>query len=292
MNPGILFLPVFRASTTAFLLGLVVLAVADYFRITSGLNPSLLMLTMLVMIFFVFSLHANRRRYVERGAALGLLPVGLAMIAKFLGWFGGIVMFAMGSMVEFAAENGVDVDADATLGEALADPDFVQAIEDPQFIEAFSAWAETNEAMNAAAAAAGGMPSFIGFWIVILAFAPWFALMKRRGGTIEHAASTPGRYDPEPAAAPQAEESPADDTSAGADLTEDALAEAEADAADDADAAGGQEAPAEDGADAAETGEADAVPAEAADESVPDETGEAAETGDSGEPDEPDAKKD
>ncbi len=206
MNPGVLFLPVFRASTTAFLLGLLVLAIVDYVRLGSGINPRLSLLSMVALWFFVFSLHANRRRYVERGAELALLPLGLAVLGKGIGWFVGVMGYSIQAMIAFAADNGVDIERDATMGEAFEDPEFLEAVGDPGFMQAFSDFAENDPELNAAAAQAGAFPSFLGFWLILLAFIPWFALMKRRGGQLAPGADTPSLFNPAPLADPPARE--------------------------------------------------------------------------------------
>ncbi|MBO6798152.1 hypothetical protein [Maricaulis sp.] len=239
MNPGVLFLPVYRASTTAFLLGLLVLAVIDFARMSSGVPFLSDGLGMVAVWFFVLSLHINRLRHSERGMGMAFLPVGLAVVAKFIGWIISIFTFAMQGMVVFAAERGVDVDPDGPLEDALTNPDFVQAMEDPQFVQSFTAWAEEDATMQAAAASVGEMSSFLGFWIVLAVFAIWFSQMKRLGGALPTVSEdTPSMLNPEPMAAPSEPEPLAEPVDAEAvEVAEEAPAEPSEDAAPAEDAA-------------------------------------------------------
>lgn len=199
MNPGVLFLPVFRASMTAYLLGLLVLAVADFWRLSAGIPSQFMGLSAAVIWFFVFSLHANRRRYVDRGTALALLPVILAVLAKVVTGLTVMVMGMFEEMRRFAADNGVD---------ASDDEAFLAAMSEPGFMAAFEAHIEANEAAALEIAAAGSTPSFLAFWLVILAFAPWFAQLKRKGGRINMDQTTPSMFNPA-RLAPQPDPAPA-----------------------------------------------------------------------------------
>ena len=242
MNPGLLFLPIYRASTTAFLLGLLLLAVIDFARISSGVPYLSGWVGMLALWFFVFSVHANRLRHCERGSGLAFLPLGIAVIAKFIGWISGVFTFTMGAMVEFAAERGIDVDPDGALEDALTNPDFMRALEDPDFVQSFTIWAEEDETVQAAAATVGSSPSYIGFWVVIALFAIWFSQMKRLGGSLQNVPDDtpsmlnptpmdpPAQEAPEPSAAP--ETPPAEQADEAVDAADEALAPEEAADAD------------------------------------------------------------
>lgn len=206
MNPGVLFLPAFRASTTAYILGLVVLAIFDFWRMKSGITHLSGLPGALLVGFFVFSIHANRRAHAERSRALGLLPV---IVGWVISGIGAIVAFMPGvfsAMRDFAAENGVNVEDDQA---------FAEAVQDPAFTDAFTAHIEANEAIGEAIVSSAQTGLYFGFWLTIVAFGIWFAQMKRRGGALEGMDDTPSLYQPAavaPAAAPEpaaSEETPA-----------------------------------------------------------------------------------
>lgn len=271
MNPGVLFLPVFRASMTAYLLGLALLALLDFWRLHSGIPNQFLGLTAIAVWFFVFSLHANRRRYVGRGSGMAFLPVILAAVAKLI--TGLVVIFAavFDQMRAFAAENGVDVSDDEAFLNALADPGFVAAFEE---------YAEGNEALAIEIAQAAATPSYIAFWLVILAFAPWFAQLKRKGGHIGDYEGTPSMLNPAPLAPaqpepqPQAEPDPEPEPEpqVAVDAEPEAVADAPASQASDAgEAEEAEEARGETVADsAAEPEEASAATSEAEEQAIDD----------------------
>ena len=126
MNPLVLFLPVYRASTTAFLAGLGVLALLDFARIEFGLLGGLSWIGMLAIWFFTLSLHINRRRHAERGVGLAFLPLVLAVIVKGIAAFFAMVASLYPAMLRFAEDNGVDTDDPVALNEALSEPGFQQ----------------------------------------------------------------------------------------------------------------------------------------------------------------------
>ncbi len=257
MNPGVLFLPVFRASMTAYLLGLALLALLDFWRLHSGIPNQFLGLTAIAVWFFVFSLHANRRRYVGRGSGMAFLPVILAAVAKLI--TGLVVIFAavFDQMRAFAAENGVDVSDDEAFLNALADPGFAAAFEE---------YAEGNEALAIEIAQAAATPSYIAFWLVILAFAPWFAQLKRKGGHIGDYEGTPSMLNPAPLAPAQPEPQPQAEPDPEPQAAVEAEPEAVADAPDsqasdagEADSAERPEGAGEEAAQAASEAEGQAV---------------------------------
>lgn len=174
MNPLVLFLPSYRASTTAYLLGLLLLALLDFARVSAGLSFFLNVTAMAAIFFFVFSLHANRRRYVDRGIGLGALPPSIGLIGAVIGALVGMTGGVMSTMTEFAAENGVDT----TDQEA-----FTAAVSEPGFQAAYQTWLEGNEAALSTIAAGLTVPAFMGFWLVVAGFAVWFAQMQRNTGT-------------------------------------------------------------------------------------------------------------
>jgi hypothetical protein len=175
MNPGVMFLPIYRATTTAFILGMVVLAIFDAIRIAGWVPDFANNYLMMVVWLGVFSLFANRRRHAGKGFGLAFLPVIVAVLTKGIGALVGMLPPAMESMYAFAAENGVDTDNTAELSSALNDQGFQQAWQQSltenadglSMFEAASTW-----------------PSFIGFWIVVVLFGFWFAGMKKTGGAL------------------------------------------------------------------------------------------------------------
>ncbi|WP_300553338.1 hypothetical protein [Maricaulis sp.] len=197
MNPGVLFLPTFRASTTAYILGLVVLAIFDFWRMKSGIMHLNGWAGALLVGFFVFSIHANRRAHAERGRALGLLPVVVGWVVSGIGAIVAFMPGVISAMRDFAAENGVDVEDDQA---------FAEAVQDPAFTDAFTAHIEANEAIGEAIVSSAQTGLYFGFWLTIVAFGIWFAQMKRRGGALEGMDDTPSLYQPAavaPAAAPE-----------------------------------------------------------------------------------------
>jgi hypothetical protein len=172
MNPLVLFLPIYRASATALLAGLAVLAVADFVRIQFGLGPVPIWIGMLAVWFFVLSLFINRRRHAGRGVGLAFLPVGLGIVGKGIGAIAGLMPGIYSAMIDFAAENGVDTSDQVALAEAMNEPGFQQE---------FQRALQENPEMLEQLTATTGLASFIGFWLVILAFAVWFSRMSRQG---------------------------------------------------------------------------------------------------------------
>ena len=170
MNPLVLFLPAYKASTTAYLLGIGVLAVLDFLRMSTigGTPPGLV--GMLAIWVFVFSLHANRRRHAGRDIGLAALPVGIAVIGKFIGAIVGAMIRMMFDLIEFAAANGVDTADQAALEEAL---------NDQEFLDAFTRTIEQDPEYLPSLVEASQPASFIGFWLVIAAFAIWFFQMRK-----------------------------------------------------------------------------------------------------------------
>ncbi|WP_417470329.1 hypothetical protein [Maricaulis sp.] len=170
MNPLVLFLPVYRASVTAYLLGLVALALLDAMRLQFGLIVIPSWAALLAIWFFVYSLHANRRRHAGREPALAILPVLVAVLAKGAAAVGGIFPGLVAAMTDFAERNGVDTSDQQAFAYAINQPGFQQA-----FQEDLQARPETLDALMAGMA----WPSWFGFWLVIGLFAIWFARMRR-----------------------------------------------------------------------------------------------------------------
>lgn len=170
MNPLVLFLPVYRASVTAYLLGLVLLALLDAMRMAFGLVVIPSWIALLAIWFFVYSLHANRRRHAGREPALALLPVGIAILVKGIAAIGGVFPGMYAAMTDFAERNGVDTSDPQAFNNALSQPGFQAAFQDDLL-----ARPEALEAMMAGMA----WPSWIGFWSAIALFAIWFSRMRR-----------------------------------------------------------------------------------------------------------------
>ena len=169
MNPLVLFLPVYRASVTAYLLGLVLLAALDAMRMQFGLILIPSGFALIAIWFFVYSLHANRRRHAKREPALAVLPVGAAVLAKGVAAVGGIFPGLVAAMTDFAERNGVDT-ADQQA--------FANAINQPGFQEAFQEDLQARPEMLDALMAGMAWPSWFGFWLVIALFAVWFSRMR------------------------------------------------------------------------------------------------------------------
>ncbi|WP_417493630.1 hypothetical protein [Maricaulis sp.] len=170
MNPLVLFLPVYRASVTAYLLGLVALALLDAMRMQFGLIVIPSWLALPAIWFFVFSLHANRRRHAGQDPVLAVLPVLAAILGKGVGALVGFFPGMFAAMTDFAERNGVDT----TDQQAFAD-----AINQPGFQEAFQAEFQARPEMLDTLVAGMAWPSWLGFWLVIALFAIWFARMRR-----------------------------------------------------------------------------------------------------------------
>jgi len=173
MNPLVLFLPVYRASRTAFVLGLVMLAAIDAVRMSFAGQVSTFLLVLilaLAMGFFVTSLHINRLRYVGRGGGLAALPLLAGWVVSFIAAFGGWMAGYMEAVRQYLAANGNDTSDEIVL-EALQDPAFQQEIQRAM---------QSDPQLGMTVLGAGAWPSYFGFWVVIAAFAIWFATMKPR----------------------------------------------------------------------------------------------------------------
>lgn len=171
MNPLVLFLPVYRASTTAFLAGLALFAIVDVLRIQYGLGPVPVWIGMLAIWFFVLSLFINRRRHAGRAPGLAFLPLGLGLLGKGIGAMIGLMPGVYRAMIGFAEDSGVDTSNQQELADALNDPGFQQE---------FQRALQDNPEMLERLMGATGLASFIGFWSVIVLFALWFARQSRR----------------------------------------------------------------------------------------------------------------
>ena len=181
MNPLVLIWPAYRASTSAFILGLVVLALVDAARIFVGTGVPVLGFALFwAMMFFVLSLHINRLRYVERSAGMAFLPVGLAFVGKGIAGFIGFMGAIMEAMYAYAEEQGVNVDDANELQQAMSDPGFQQS---------FQTALESDPDRVIEMISASAMPSFVVFWLIIAIFAIWFAQMRPNGGRIDESAA-------------------------------------------------------------------------------------------------------
>jgi hypothetical protein len=180
MNLGLLFFPVYRASTTAFLLGLALFAMIDWARLSFGIPGLPGWLPVLAIWFFVFSLFANRRRHAQRAVSMSIFPVITAILFKGMGAvLGGFPAFGVFA-TEFFEASGVDPTDQVQVQEISNDPAFQRALMEALFGDG-GAWGDI--------AAASAWPSFIGFWSVVLLFAIVFAGMKKTGGSIGRSAS-------------------------------------------------------------------------------------------------------
>jgi len=174
MNPLALLLPNHRASVSAFVLGIIILAALDAIRLAVGTAPVPGIIPLAAIWFFSFSLFANRRRHAGRDTGLAILPVILAILAKGIGAGLGFGMQIFDAMIGFAADQGVDTTDQIALNEALTDPGFQPA---------FQAWLENDQERVMSMLNAGAWPSYIGFWLVLGVFAFWFATLQRNGST-------------------------------------------------------------------------------------------------------------
>ena len=172
MNPFALALPNHRASVSAFVLGLLVLAALDALRLSFGTAPIPGIIPLAAIWFVSYSLFANRRRHARRQTGLAILPVILAILAKGVGAMVGIGMQVFDAMLTFAEAQGVDTSDQAALNEAMMDPGFQPA---------FQAWLESDEARLLEMLTAGAWPYFIAFWGVVGVFGFWFATLQRNG---------------------------------------------------------------------------------------------------------------
>jgi len=178
MNFGVMFLPIYRASTTAFLLGLGVFAALDAMRLSVEIPLFSGWIGMLAIWFFVYSLHANRRRHAGQETGLAFLPLGVAILGKMIGAMIVLISAVWQYMLEFASRNGVDVNDPEALGEAVSDPGFQEAMQ---------AEINANPEVLLQWTGQASMMSWLGFWLVIALFSIWFANMKKSGGSIESA---------------------------------------------------------------------------------------------------------
>lgn len=172
MNPLAIFLPGQRASSSTFFIGLVVLAVLDIARAwilqqdlgLEGFAAGALGIGSIILILlFVLFLHMNRRRDAGRGAGLAFLPVGVAGVVSLLVFFGTATFLSFGLMGELAAEQGQDL---------------TTAMQDQAFVAQYQEWLAEDESRQAALALPIMIAGFLGFWVTIGLFAPWFGGMK------------------------------------------------------------------------------------------------------------------
>jgi hypothetical protein len=175
MNLGLLFFPVYRASATAFLLGLALFAMIDWARLSFGMPFLPGWIPVMAIWFFVFSLFANRRRHAQRAVSMSFFPVIIAILFKGLGAvLGGFPAFGVFAM-EFFEASGVDPTNQVQVQEISNDPAFQRAMMEALFGDG-GAWNDI--------VAASTWPSYIAFWLVVGLFGIVFASMKKTGGSI------------------------------------------------------------------------------------------------------------
>ncbi|WP_421792020.1 hypothetical protein [Hyphobacterium sp.] len=174
MNPLAIVTPIQRAAPAAFLIGLVILAVADaaktWFGTTLGTSDNselfgyLSMALFFLLVVFVSFLFINRRRDADRGIMLFLLPVIVAALVSMIASGILAVTVSIGLMGEYAESIGRD---------------FQTVAQDPAMQEDFQAWLEENTAMAQERLSPAAWVGFGGFWAVTFLFGFWFASMKR-----------------------------------------------------------------------------------------------------------------
>jgi hypothetical protein len=179
MNLGLLFVPVYRASVTAFLLGLALFAAIDWARLSYGVPFMPGWIPVLAIWFFVFSLFVNRRRHAQRAVSMAIFPLIVAILIKGLGAvLGGFPAFGVFAM-EFFQANGVDPTDQVQVQEISNDPAFQRAMMEALFGDG-GAWSDIVSAST--------WPSYIAFWATVLLFGIVFSSMKKTGGSIGQSA--------------------------------------------------------------------------------------------------------
>ncbi|RKR03147.1 hypothetical protein [Maricaulis maris] len=174
MNPLALLLPNHRASVSAFILGIAILAALDAIRLAFGTAPVPGIIPMAVIWFCCFSLFANRRRHAGRSIGLAILPIVLSIVAKGIGTLIGVGIASFQAMITFAEEQGVDTSDTVAFNEAVSDPGFQ---------EAFSTWIESDTQRAMEMFSQTAWPSYVGFWGVLAVFVLWFATMQRNSAS-------------------------------------------------------------------------------------------------------------
>lgn len=174
MNPLAIVTPVQRATPMAFLIGLIILAVADaaktWFGLSLGMGETaelfgwFSMLLFFVLVAFVSFLFINRRRDADRGVMLFLLPVILAAVISMIASGVLITVASFGLMGEYAESIGRDV---------------MTVAQDPSFQEEFQVWLEADPDMAQQMLAPAAWGGFAGFWAITFLFGFWFMSMKR-----------------------------------------------------------------------------------------------------------------
>lgn len=154
------FQPGRRSDARTFQIALALVALGDAVRLTVlGLlaGPA----WFLVLLFLAFAL-SNRLRDAGRGVALALLPIAFAIAAKAAAAFIAILAVLYPDIVQFFADQGVDVN----------DPEALQAAAYDQGLqEAYQAHVQNSPELLAQVSAAGDWPSTWAFWGVIALFA-------------------------------------------------------------------------------------------------------------------------
>lgn len=204
MNIGVLFLPVYRATSTAFVLGLVLMAGVDAIRISFDIPIISGWVGMIAIWLSVYSLHANRRRHANKSSGIAMMPAILAVLASAISGFVQVMRLGWQHMLEFASANGVDTDDVEALTAALNDPGFQTAWQ-----ENLSANPEVMEVWLPGISWA----SYAGYWLVVAGFAIWFAKMKSAGGAMRdlRQAPTPPEKTTKPAASEQPDAAPTEE---------------------------------------------------------------------------------
>lgn len=172
MNLRAVFLPGTTADPDDYWLGLGIIALIDAVRLTLT-GPGGGLALWLVVLFFVFALHANRLRHAGRARALAFVAVGAGIAAKAVAGFIAMAVALTPWLFDYFEAQDVDVDDPQALQEASRDPELMQG---------FQAYIQEREAqVMGEVAAASAWPSLVAFWVVLGLLGLWYARMSRAG---------------------------------------------------------------------------------------------------------------
>lgn len=149
-----------RADPWTFQIALALVALGDAVRL-SFLGELAAPAWLAVLVFLVFAL-SNRLRDCGRPMMLAVLPIGVAIAAKAIAALIALFVAIYPDMLQFFAEQGVDVNDAAAMQAAASDPDTA---------EAYRARLEGSPEVLRGILNAGDWPSTWAFWLAIALFA-------------------------------------------------------------------------------------------------------------------------
>lgn len=168
LNLKAVFLPTQRADAGDYWLGLGVIALIDAVRLSLSGGAGLL--SWLLIVLFVVSVHINRLRDAGRSLNLVLAPLFAGVAAKMVIGFAAMFFAYIPIFSEFLISQGIDPNDPVAMQQTAFDPAIAAAHE---------AYLRANPEIAFDTMRAGAWPSTWAFWLTVGLIGRWFARMPR-----------------------------------------------------------------------------------------------------------------